>query len=240
MTAFVPIIVFGGYEASSSNFRLWDSSVNVGGLDVQTSTSYRMREAIGEVASGLSTSTSYKLFAGYQEMQEVYIGLSVPSSVTMSPSIGGVSGGQSNGSALITVTTDNPGGYNLSSRANSSPAMATSSYSFADYTTAAADTPDYSWAILATTSEFGFTPEGSHIVQKFKDNGSACATGSGDTADKCWYNFSTSNETVASSYSANHPSGATTTIKFRAESGTQNIQMEGTYQATIIFTALSN
>ena len=234
--------IFSGYEMGSDTYRMWQSSINVGGHGgSQTSTSYHLRETIGEIATGLSTSTLYKLFAGYQQMQEVYLALSAPSQVTMSPSIGGITGGQSDGTATTTVTTDSPSGYALSVRASSSPAMATSSYSFADYIPAIAGTPDYTWSIPATTSEFGFTPEGSDIVQKFLDNGSsACNTGSSETTDACWYNFSTSDETISQTYSANHPNGTQTIIKFKAESGTSNIQEPGEYQATITITAIPN
>ena len=227
------------YVASSTNYRIQSDSINVGGVR-QTSTNYMSEDTIGEISSGVSSSTNYKLKAGYQQMQEVYIALSVPSQVVMSPAIGGVSGGQSNGIATTTVITDSPSGYTLSVKAGASPALATSSYSFADYTPSIVGTPDYSWSIPATSSEFGFTPEGSDIVQKFLDNGSVCNAGSNDTTDACWYNFSTSYETIAQTYSANHPNGTQTIVKFRAESGTQHIQVAGEYQATITFTAIPN
>ena len=229
------------YEMGSDSYRIQESSINVGGHS-QTSTSYRMRDTIGEFVVGTATSTSYKLKMGYQPMLETYIAISVlPEQVAMSPSIGGITGGQSNGSTTVTVTTDSPAGYTLSVKANVSPALATSSYNFADYTSTISGTPDFAWSVPATTSEFGFTPEGSHIVQKFLDNGSnACNTGSATTANACWYNFSTSTETIALSYFSNHPSGTETTVKFRAESGNQNLQAPGEYQATIVNTAIAN
>jgi hypothetical protein len=230
------------YEMGSDSYRIQESSINVGGQDIQTSTSYQLRESIGEPVAGTATSTSYRLKMGYQPMLEIYIAISVsPSQVAMSPNIGGMTGGQSNGSTTAIVTTDSPAGYTLSVKANASPALATSSYSFADYTPAVAGTPDYTWSILATTSEFGFTPEGSHIVSKFLDNGSnTCTTGSASTSDACWYGFSTSTETIASSDSSNHPAGTQTIVKFRAESGNQNVQPPGEYHATIITTAIAN
>ncbi len=227
------------YVASSTNYRIQFDSLNIGGAR-STSTNYIIEDTIGEISTGESTSASYKLKAGYQQMSDVYLALSASFSIVMSPNIGGVSGGTSNGSGLATVTTDSSSGYSLSIKASASPAMATSSYSFADYTTVAANTPDYTWLITATTSEFGFTPEGDDIVQKFKDNSSACATGTNETNDKCWYNFSTSDETISSIYSANHPLGTATTIKFRAESGNQHLQVADIYQAAITITAVSN
>jgi len=225
---------------SSPNYKIESDSLNIGG-EYQTSTNYKMEDTVGEIATGVSASDSYKLKAGYQQMQEVYISMSVfPSSVSMTPSIGGLTGGQSNGSTTITVITDSPSGYSLSVRANSSPALATSTYSFADYTPQLSETPDFNWSVLATTSEFGFTPEGNDIVQRFKDNGSTCNTGSNDTADACWYNFSTTDETIAQSYLPNQPSGTSTILKFRAESGNQNVQPPGDYRAIIIITTIPN
>lgn len=246
---FITIIVFGlsasafssfAYEMSSTNYRIFESSVNVGGQDIQTSTNYRVRESIGEVAIGDANSESYKLRAGYQPMLESYISLSVSSSsVQMLPNISGLAGGTATGTFFATVITDNPGGYSLYVNASTSPALKSGSDSFADYTPGA--NPDFSWSVLDTASEFGFTPEGADIVQKFKDNGSdTCATSTSDTADSCWYNFSTSNETISRLYSSNHPSGTQTAIKLKAQSGTSNVQAPGTYQAVITTTAIAN
>lgn len=229
------------YEMESNSYRIQESSINVGGHS-QTSTSYRMRDTIGEFVAGTATSTSYRLKMGYQPMLETYIAISVsPDQVAMNPNIGGISGGQSNGSTTATVITDSSAGYALSLKASASPALATSSFSFTDYAPAVSGIPDFIWLVPATTSEFGFTPEGSHIVQKFLDNTSnTCNIGSANTSNACWYGFSTSNETIASSYFSNHPAGTETIVKFRAESGDQNIQVSGEYQATIVTTAIVN
>lgn len=234
---FSSLNAFSSFAAvmQSDNYKIQSDSINIGGI-LATSTNYKLEDTVGEVATGESTSASYKLKAGYQQMQEIVISITSPSDVTMSPSIGGVAGGTGNGSAVWTVTTDDPAGYSLTVKASSSPALSLGSDSFADYTLAGAN-PDYSWSVASSDSEFGFTPEGNDIIQKYKDNGSACNTGSGDTADKCWDTLSTSAKTVAQSSSANHPSGTATTIKFRAESGSSHIQVNGAYTATTTVTA---
>jgi len=236
---------------TSTNYAIKADSINVGGHH-QTSNNYKMSDTIGEIATGISSSTNYKLKAGYQQMvSESYLSISSPSDVVMSPSIPGLSGGTATGEAEWTVITDNPAGYSLMIEASTSPAMQgqTQGDSFADYTEVSSGIPDYDWSVADSTAEFGFTPEGNDIVQKFKDNGSdSCNTGSNDSADKCWYHFSTSQETVCNSYSANHPSGTSTTIKFRAQlynaDGVPNneagVLIEDTYQATITVTALAN
>jgi hypothetical protein len=165
----------------------------------------------------------------------------------MAPTIPGISGGTGDGQAVWTVITDNPGGYSLYIKASTPTAMQCASGgcnvgvdNFANYTPAGAN-PDYNWLIAAADSEFGFSPEGSHIVQKYKDNGvNTCNAGANDTADKCWYNIPNVNENIAQSSASNHPAGTATTVKFKAQSGSSHFQMEGNYQATITATATAN
>jgi hypothetical protein len=109
---------------------------------------------------------------------------------------------------------------------------------FDDYITGGPD-PDYDFAIAATDSAFGFSPEGVDIIQRFRDNGSMCNAGALDTANKCWAGFATTSQTVAERNSSNHPLGSTTTIKYRVESGASNIQSSGAYEANIIVTAIT-
>jgi hypothetical protein len=223
-------------QMSSSNYSIQSDSVNFGGGD-SSSSNYRLESTAGEVATGEGGSANYNLKAGYQQMQEVYLAITNAADVTLSPAIGGITGGTSNGSTNITVTTDNQAGYSMTIKASSSPALTSASGSFADYTPAGAD-PDFTFGIPSNTSEFGYSPEGTDIAQAFKDNGSACNTGSGDTADKCWKGLSTTASTITLRSSSNHPNGTVTTIKFRAESGTSNLQPEGTYVATTTLTVL--
>lgn len=238
-----------GYELWSDSYRVWESSVNVGGWGVsQTSTSYKLRESIGEIATGISTSSAYKLHAGWLPMQEVYIAVSLSTtSVSMSPDIGGITGGTSSASVIATTTTDSPSGYAVYVSASTSPAMkcqsggcSPSTDNFTDYTPSTTGTPDYSWSIPATSSEFGFTPYGDDTVTKYQHSDTSCNQAGTTDANTCWYNFSTSNETITQSYSANHPNGTATTIKFQAGSGSQNNQTGGDYGAVITITVVAN
>lgn len=167
-----------------------------------------------------------------------YITVSAPADVTLSPAIGGLSGGVGDGNAVWKVTTNSSSGYQLDIKASSSPALAVSPYSFADYVPSTAN-PDYNWSVSSSASEFGYTVEGTHTASKFLDNGSACATGSGNVADRCWLGFSTTDQTIATSAAANEPSGTDTTVKFRAEAGNQRMQEDGNYTATVVVTAVS-
>ena len=224
----------------SANYKIEKDSINFGGTDDGQSATYKLKDTMGEVGTGGSSSTTYLVSAGYRQMDETYISVTSSADVTMTPSIGGVTGGIGNGQAVWTVTTDSSGGYSLDIKANSAPALQSGVNSFADYTSILSGTPDYLWSVTDTDSEFGFTPEGNDIVSKFKDNeAGVCNTGSSDTPDQCWLDLSTIDESIAGSSSSNHPSGTVTTVKFRAESGTSHLQEEGNYQATVTVTAVA-
>lgn len=219
----------------STNYRIQSDSVNLGG-GLGTSTSYRLESTAGEVGTGELTGTTYSLKAGYQQMQEVYIALTAASSVSLAPSIPGISGGISNGSTTVTVTTDSPSGYTLTIRASQSPAMQKGADTIADYTPAGA--PDYTFVTNPADAHLGYSPSGVDIVSRFKDNGASCNAGSGDTLLACWDGLSTSVVTIAQRTSPNQPLGSTTTVFFRVGVGGSVFKASGTYTATTTLTAL--
>lgn len=219
----------------STNYRIQSDSVNLGG-GLGTSTSYRLESTAGEVGTGELTSTTYALKAGYQQMQEVYIALTAASSVLLSPSIPGISGGISNGSTTVTVTTDSPSGYTLTILASQNPAMQKGADTIANYTPAGA--PDYTFVTNPADAHLGYSPSGVDIVARFKDNGVSCNTGSGDTLLACWDGLSTSAVAVAQRTSSNQPLGSTTTVYFRVGVGGSVFKASGTYTATTTLTAL--
>lgn len=223
-------------QMSSSVYKIQSDSVNFGGVQ-STSTSYGVEDTFGEIATGLSSSAQYAMSAGYQAMQETFISVTPPSNVTLSPAIGGLSGGTANGDTNFTVITDNPAGYSVTLAASSSPALSSAGDSFADYVPAGA-VPDLAFSNASTNSSFAFTVEGSDIDSRYLDNGSACGIGSADLADACWDGLSTSNRTIVSRASGNHPNGSVTTLKFRAESGSSHVQQSGLYVATTTVTVL--
>lgn len=224
-------------QMSSGSYKIPSDSINVGGRE-SSSSSYKTFDTTGEIATGTSSSTNYKNNAGFIQTLQTYLAISSPADVTLTPSISGVSGGTGTGSATWNVTTDNAAGYTLSIKADTSPALASAGDSFADYTPVGAN-PDYTWSIASTDSEFGYTPEGVDIAQAFKDNGSSCNVSTGDTADRCWFGFSTSDKEIARRTSGNHPNGTTTTVKMQAEAGADRIQLNGSYTATVEVTLLA-
>lgn len=226
------------YVASSTNYRLRADSINFTG-GTSSSTNFKAQDTLGEDGSGMGTSTSYNLRAGYQFMQpDTYVTVSSPADVAMSPGIDGVAGGASNGSASWTVVTNNAAGYSLSIRALTSPALKSGSNGFSDYVPSHAD-PDFDWTLGTNESRFGFTPEGFDIVTKYRDNGAGCGVGSADTVEACWDGLSTANRVVARGTSPNELSGMATTLKFRAGVGVDKNQMKGTYVADIVVTAVA-
>lgn len=241
LTFIVASTVHLGYAQtmSSSNYQIQSDSVNFGG-GYSSSANYQLESTGGEIATGNSSSTNYQVRAGYQQTLESYIALSSDGNVTMSPSIPGVSGGYATGSTTIVVTTDALGGYELTIEAENSPAMQSGANTIADYVPGGG-VPDYNFTIGAADAYFGFSPEGSDVVQRYLDNGAdACNESAGsDAADKCWDGLSTTARVIASGSGSNHPTGTETEVKFQVGIGGSVVQPVGTYVATTTITAIS-
>ncbi len=231
------VLVGEAQVMGSGNYRIQSDSINFGG-GLSTSTNYSLESTGGEVGTGEGGSASYALGAGYQQMLNSYLALSAVNAVTLSPSIPGISGGFSNGSTTFTVTTDNMAGYALNVSAETSPAMQKGGDVIDDYAPAGSD-PDYAFITGASDAHLGFSPEGVDIVARFKDNGSVCSTGGGDTVLACWDGLDTVSETIALRGSGNHPLGSTTTLNFRVGVGGSVVQPPGTYTATTTLTLLA-
>lgn len=220
----------------SNNYRIQSDSVNFSG-GLSTSTNYTLESTAGEVGSGVASSTNYSLKAGYQQMQEVYLAITGSTNVALSPAIGGISGGSSNGSTTITVTTDSPSGYVLSIASTESPALQTGDSSIADYIPEG--DPDFTFTTDTIDAHFGYSPEGQDVVSRFLDNGSdTCSTGALNTALACWDGLSLAGEIIAQNASPNHPLGSTTSVHFRVGIGASVVQAPGVYVATTTLTAL--
>ncbi len=241
--ALAVMIVFApaayAYISSSTSYRIQTDSVNVGGV-LSTSTSYRAEDTVGEEGVGTSSSASFNIKAGYQQMQQVYLAITAPGNITLAPNVPATGGGIANGFSVWTVTTDNAAGYSMNIRASGTPALASGANNFANYVPAGAD-PDFTFTTPAAASRFGFSPEGTDIVQKYNDNGVAlCNVGSSNTASACWGPLLASVETIVSRTTPNSPSGTAITIRFRAGSGALNVQVAGSYTATATLTVLPN
>lgn len=220
---------------SSENFHIQSDSINIGG-GRSTSESFIQESTFGELATGDSDSENFALRAGFQQMQTIFISLTGAQSVALTPNIPGVTGGEANGSTTVTVVTDNPAGYELTIRSENAPAMqGPDSATLADYDAGAE--ADYEFEVGLSDAHFGFSPHGAHVVDRYLSATLTCGSGT-SVAEQCWDGLSTEARVIARSLSANHPSGSTTTIHFRAGVGGTVNQQPGTYVATTTITAL--
>ena len=220
----------------STSYKIESDSINFGG-GLSSSTNYTLESSVGEVATGESGSTNFNLKAGYQQMTSPALSMSAPSAVIMTPSLPGVTGGEANGSTTVTVTTDNTAGYQLTIASSQSPALVSGANSIADYTPVG--NPDFSFTTTAIDSHFGYSPSGTDVSSRFKDNGASCGIGGLETNLACWDGLSTTDEAIAYRTSANSPSGSTTTVNFRVGIGSSVSQIQGVYTATTTLTAIT-
>jgi hypothetical protein len=173
------------------------------------------------------------------------ITISDPGAVTMSPSIPGLTGGAATGTATWTVITNDSSGYSVTHIASSTSMLGdTQGDAFVAYTEATAGTPDFTWSVAAGAKEFGYTvnsySDSSSVATLFKDNGSACNTGSNVTYNRCYIHASTTAETIYNRATETTSSGTTFTIDYKAESGSSAFITEDTYTATTTVTATTN
>lgn len=222
----------------STNYRIESDSINVGGVR-STSSNYSLEDTTGEMASGESSSATYYLGAGYQHTLADYLSLSVSPDVVLTPALGGLTGGTSNGSTTLTVITDNAAGYQLLINSSGTPSMQSpSGNQIGDYTPGGAD-PDFAFTVNAGDARFGYSPEGADIATRFKDDGVTCNTSSGDTSLSCWDGITTTPAEFARRTNANHPTGTATVLRFRVGLGSNAMIPNGTYYATTTITAIS-
>ncbi|MES2436810.1 MAG: hypothetical protein V4519_02265 [Patescibacteria group bacterium] len=235
LNAFLPVL-FVFAVMGSTNYKMESDTVNPAG-NLSTSTNYSLGDTLGEVGTGTSTSATYGMNAGFWQMQSGYISISVEADQAMS-SIGGFSGAISTSTSVWTVITDNTAGYSLFVRAATSPALKSPEDAFFSDYDLGGGAPHYDFSADSNLSVFGFTPEGEDITDFYKDNGLECNSGGSDTVDKCWAGFTTTDQEVSQRATSNHPSGTQTTLKYRAEVGSNKLQDAGSYSAEITVTAL--
>jgi len=237
---FVGLFIYTQYSLADymqgTVYKMQSDSLNFGG-QVSSSSTYKIDDSLGELATGDSNSANFYMHAGFWQMQESFISISNPTDLVMD-SMAGLSGGSSEGLMSWTVTTDNPAGYQMTIASLTSPALMSAEDSLADYVPIGPD-PDFNFTNPSTDSSFGFSPEGTEASSRFKDNGVACNIGSLETIGKCWDGLSTTPKVIAGSPGPNIPSGSTVSVRFRAESGVDHIQTSGEYNVTIVVTAVT-
>ena len=189
--------------------------------------------------------------AGFTVSQNVTIELAIvaaPTNVVLAPTLGGLTGGVSNGSTQFVVKTNDHAGYQVSLMASSSLGMignASSSNYIPAYSPSVAGVPDYTYASTSGKANFGYTVEASttsDVSQAFRENGTTCNTGTIHTnPNVCWIGATSTQFMIVNRNIPTPPNGATTTIKFRvAIVGTPNpVLPDDIYTATMTLTMTS-
>ena len=166
------------------------------------------------------------------------ISLTPPAEITMSPditasvnsSIGGTSTSPWN------VKTNSVNGYALTLNASTSPALATSTQSFADYATT---TPTV-WDTASSTYQFGFSVFGNDVLTGTWGTGSDCGSGGTPNATLKYRGFQGNDViTIATSTAVTTTSGTDTTMCVAAGQSVVYAQ-SGVYIADITGTATTN
>ena len=198
------------------------------------------------ISNGATTSSSQFTIS---QVVTSEVSFSTPASnVTLGPSLGGLTGGTSNGGTQVIVVTNDHLGYSMTLTASSSAGMlgnTNQANTIPAYVPASGVTPDFAFSVPANKAYFGYTAEASTTVDLaagFKDNGTICGTGTNDTVNACWLNASTTAVTIVNRSTQTAASGATTTLKFRVQINANPSPAipDDTYVATTTLTATAN
>lgn len=225
-----------GQVRSSSNYQIERDSINTAG-GLGTSASFQLESTIGEDATGRGTSTNFTLQAGFQQQDEVTLTLSGGAAVVMDGDLGGITGGESNGSTSVVASTDGPAGYSLTIVSNSNPTLQSGGDTIAEYVPVGA-AADQNFITDVGEAHLAFSPAGPDVAARYQTNGSVCGSGS-SSSTACWDGLSTTPVTITSAAGANAPAGATTTVYFKVGIGADAIQPPGTYIGTTTITLQS-
>lgn len=234
-----------GPGMASTSYKIISSDINAGGRDDQTSTTYKMQDTIGGIGTGESASTNYKLKAGYRQMQEVYLSLTVPVSgltvnqpANMSISVNQVT--NATGGAVWNVKTDSPAGYTFSFKVNQDNCLRDESYSpaeyFDDYSEASLGTPD-AWLVDSNKYEFGFSVFGNDAPDGTWGTGSSCTSPASNNL--LYRGFDSTNNIQVASSSIRTGTSGTDTVLCAAAEQKDVYAPNGTYTANITATAVT-
>ena len=148
---------------------------------------------------------------------------------TLSGSLNGITGGTANGSTTVVVQTNSPTGYVMDIQFfnNGTPetmrGRVTGSSGIRDYVASSTGSttnpfePSFLFSTASTAAVFGYTvsaADSSDLDQSFLNNGTACNSGAGYTADRCWMTPATTTFKIIDR-DTDAVSGATSTLHFR-------------------------
>jgi len=203
-----------------------------------------------EPAIGFAATTEDRQFTITQNITGDVSFVTAPTNITMSPDLGGISGGTSNGQTQVVVRTNNTTGYTMTITASSSNGMEgnATAGTIPALVTATPGLPDYAFSsgtIGANKAYFGYTVSASTTADlniSFKDNGSVCGgAGTLDTTGfDCWLAATTTAKIIAGTTGVTD--GSTTTLKFRVviNANPSPAIPEDVYVATTTLTVTAN
>ena len=221
---------------SSSNFQIERDSINSAG-GFSTSSSFQLEATAGEDGAGTATSSNFALQAGFQQQDQVTLTLTGGQAVIMDGDLGGITGGESNGSTTVVASTDGAAGYALTIESNSNPTLQSGASSIAEYAPVGG-TADNTFITTSSDAHVGFSPFGTDVVARYLTSGSVCGSGSASTT-ACWDGLSMTPVVISSAPGANAPAGATTTVYFKVGIGSGVTQPPGVYVGTTTITLQS-
>ena len=199
-----------------------------------------------EPAMSLGATTDQRQFTVSQTISKEVSITSSPSNVTMSPSLGGLSGGTANGETQFAVLTNSLTGYTLTIQASSTTGAMQGTASTTNFIPGyATSTPDYNMTVAVNKAAFAYTIQASSsadVTQMFRENGSVCNTGSSHTNNyHCWIQATSTAVTIINR-SLPTATAATSTLAFRViiNSNPSPIIPNDSYIATTTITATVN
>ena len=202
-----------------------------------------------EPALSLAGTTAQSTFLVSQVVSSELAFVTPVSNLTLSPSLGGLTGGTAIGAVQFEIRSADALGYVVTLAASSSVGMiglSSSTNSIPAYVPATTGIPDYTFTVPAHKAYFGYsvmatnTPD---VVPLFLSNGSsACNTGSNNIYGTCWLNASTTAITILNRTSVTPNSGATSSLDFQVtiQPNPSPVIPDDSYVATTTLTATSN
>lgn len=218
-------------RAKTSNYEIPSDVVSSGGGDKAHSTNYLLDDTIGEANIGFGRSANYDINAGYRQTLVSTLSMTCAGPVSMGTI---VFSGQATGSGTCVVTTDNEAGYSLVWQITTGSGGTNTGYLISHRDIIAplhptvAGTPQ-TWSVASNDARWGgrLSSRSDDIDSKWGTDGSS---------DK-WLNVGTGSYTVVSRSSRTATTGSTEIVQYRTEIGATKSQPNGTYQATIVYTA---
>ena len=173
------------------------------------------------------------------------IALSIGSSLVLSPSLPGVTGGVSSGELPFNIKTNNPLGYQVDlkfSEAVPFRHLFSPSFYILNYVPQVSGVPDYNLVTPGKSYGFAYSVFSDNATQLFRHSGSTCGVGSDNTLGKCWFNQADASlaTTIVERNTPTTAEGATSTLQFRVMVDQNPVPAlpSGEYQATVTVTVL--